>query len=108
MPKVLFLPKMATSYEHQELIRDLNNRIELFKSKYLALMKANERIASEKNELLNQIEEDKKKISILEQRNNSAELAQSISPDGVGADQAKLQIMRIVREIDECIALLNK
>ena len=96
------------NYEHENLIRELHNRIELLKSKYQALQKSNARVVAENSELFNQVEEQKKKISILEQQYSSVKLAQSVSLPVEDKDEAKSQILRIVREIDECIALLNR
>ena len=96
------------NYEHENLIRELHNRIELLKSKYQALQKSNARVVAKNSELFNQVEEQKKKISILEQQYSSVKLAQSVSLPVEDKDEAKSQILRIVREIDECIALLNR
>jgi hypothetical protein len=56
----------------------------------------------EKLETLTREKED------LDHRYNTLKLAKSLTGDGKDSQDAKLKINRIVREIDKCIALLNR
>jgi hypothetical protein len=47
-------------------------------------------------------------IEELEEKNQQLTLAKSLLADGESAQDARIKINRIVREIDKCIALLNK
>ena len=47
-------------------------------------------------------------IEELEQKNQKLALEKGIMADGEEKQDAKIQINRIVREIDKCIALLNR
>jgi uncharacterized coiled-coil DUF342 family protein len=44
----------------------------------------------------------------LEEKNKKLQLARAFETSGIDTRDAKLKIGRIVREIDKCIALLNK
>ena len=94
--------------EQEELIRQLKFRIRLMMAKYQALMKENESLVNDRNELLTLVEKQKKEISNLEQQYTTARLAKSVLVPSEDRETARAQIKRIVREIDECIALLNK
>jgi len=99
---------MGISFEQEEAIRNLQNRIELMKSGYTSLWQKNRALSGEREKLAREIDELKEKISILEQQYNTVKLAKSLTASTGEAENAKLQIKRIVREIDTCIALLNK
>jgi len=99
---------MPMNPEQQQLLRSLRDRIEMLKSLYLSQKETTETLTRQNETLGQQLEEYKRKISILEKQYESVRLAQSVASPAGNADEAKLQIMRIVREIDDCIALLNK
>ncbi|HBB91454.1 MAG: hypothetical protein A2X22_08640 [Bacteroidetes bacterium GWF2_49_14] len=94
--------------EQEEIISQLKYKARLLMAKFLALKKENESLILEKNELITIVEKQKKEISSLEQQYTTARLAQSVLVPTEDRETAKAQIKRIVREIDECIALLNK
>ncbi|PIE86038.1 MAG: hypothetical protein CSA05_02505 [Bacteroidia bacterium] len=93
--------------EHQKIIDTFKARINLLISLYEETKKEKELFIQEKNELLNLINEKNNKISELEEQINTLKLANSLVSGENGHD-AKIKINRIVREIDKCIALLNK
>ena len=90
------------------MIRQLRYRIRLLMARYQSLKHENESLAAEKTELLTLVEKQKKNINNLEQQITTARLAKSVLVPSEDRETAKAQINRIVREIDECIALLNK
>ena len=90
------------------MIRQLRYRIRLLMARYQSLKHENESLVAEKNELLTLVEKQKKDIRQLEQQYTTAKLARSVLVPSEDRETAKAQINRIVREIDECIALLNK
>jgi len=96
------------TFEQEEMIRQLRYRIRLLMARYQSLKHENESLAAEKNELLTLVEKQKKNINHLEQQITTARLAKSVLVPSEDRETAKAQINRIVREIDECIALLNK
>ena len=94
--------------EQEEMIRQLKYKVRLLMAKFQTLKKENEALVTEKTELLTVIEKQKREISNLEQQYTTAKLAKSVLIPSEDRETAKAQIKRIVREIDECIALLNK
>ena len=96
------------TFEQEEMIRQLRYRIRLLMARYQSLKSEKESLVAEKNELLTLVEKQKKEINTLEQQYTTARLAKSVLVPSEDRESAKAQINRIVREIDECIALLNK
>jgi len=96
------------TFEQEEMIRQLRYRIRLLMARYQSLKHENESLVAEKNELLTLVEKQKKDINTLDQQYTTAKLAKSVLVPSEDRETAKNQINRIVREIDECIALLNK
>jgi hypothetical protein len=96
------------TFEQEEVIRQLRYRIRLLMARYQSLKHENESLVAEKNELLTLVEKQKKDINHLELQYTTARLAKSVLVPSEDRETAKAQINRIVREIDECIALLNK
>jgi len=47
-------------------------------------------------------------MEVLEQKYQSLKLAKTLTPSPEDVKNAKLQVNRMVREIDKCIALLNR
>ena len=68
---------------------------------YIELLAENRR---NKDEIARQYE----KIRELEEKNKKLQLAGAFKSSSAGTNDAKLKIGRIVREIDKCIALLNR
>jgi hypothetical protein len=96
------------TFEQEEMVRQLKYKVRLLMARYQTLKRENESILAEKNDLLTLVEKQKKEISNLEQQYTTARLAKSVLVPTEDRESAKAQIKRIVREIDECIALLNK
>jgi hypothetical protein len=96
------------TFEQEEMVRQLTYRIRLLMARYQSLKHENESLVAEKNEILTIVEKQKKEISRLEQQYSTAKLAKSVLVPTEDRETAKAQVNRIVREIDECIALLNK
>lgn len=96
------------TFEQEEMIRQLKYKVRLLMAKFQTLKKENEALVTEKTELLTVIEKQKREISNLEQQYTTAKLAKSVLIPSEDRETAKAQIKRIVREIDECIALLNR
>ena len=95
------------SANHEELLKELRVNLKKLYSLY-------ERTKSEKQELLQRnsdleelILERDNTIKELEEQNNTIKIAKALVT-GEDTHDAKIKINRIVREIDKCIALLNK
>lgn len=96
------------TFEQEEIIRQLKYRIRSLMTRYQTLKQENESMAAERNELLTLVDKQKIDILQLEQQLSTARLAQSVIAPERDREAARAQITRIVREIDECMALLNK
>lgn len=68
----------------------------------------NYKLHVEKDELLKKLEEGREAIIDLEEQNKRIKLARSLQESGEASLDVKLKINEMVREIDKCIAYLNK
>ena len=68
----------------------------------------NYKLHVEKEQLLRTLEEGKTRIIDLEEQNKRVKLARSLQDSGESSLDVKLKINEMVREIDKCIAFLNK
>jgi len=89
-----------TVEELKEKVRRLMNLYESSKSQNVQLQKENENLKKE-------LEQRESEIASFEERYTNIKLAKSLASTESPHD-AKIKINRIVREIDKCIALLNK
>ena len=90
-------------------------RIERIQSKVKKIMalhqKAkdeNYKLQMEKEQLAKTLQEGRAKIEDLEEQNKRVKLARSLQESGETSLDVKLKINEMVREIDKCIAYLNK
>ena len=91
---------------------DINNEI---KQKIQVLVTAYERIKQENEvlllrgqELQSQLDAKEQVIAELEERCSRLKLASALNGSDSDMHDAKIKVNRIVREIDRCIALLNR
>jgi peptidoglycan hydrolase CwlO-like protein len=90
-------------------------RIERIQSKVKKIMalhqKAkdeNYKLQMEKEQLVKTLQQGRAKIEDLEEQNKRVKLARSLQESGETSLDVKLKINEMVREIDKCIAYLNK
>jgi len=67
-----------------------------------------EKLQTEKEDLLQSLQQGRLAISELEEQNKRIKLAKSLSASGSNSSDIKLKINEMVKEIDKCIAYLNK
>jgi hypothetical protein len=91
-------------------LEELKIKVEKLINSHLELTRENKNLKLFNHELRQKAEEQKNKISELEDKNKVIKLSQAIS--GNGSDQnardLKLKINEYIREIDKCLALLHK
>ncbi len=75
---------------------------------YQRLKKENAELLKQKNELKIQLKNKDAELDFLKNKYNKLKLAKSILASTGDKHDAKIKINSIVREIDKCIALLNK
>lgn len=67
-----------------------------------------EKVLEKNSELLIRVQKQEKQISELERKYNILKVAKSLLAGSDDGNEARKKVNRIVREIDKCIALLNR
>lgn len=95
--------------EQNEIISKIRQEFDLVKTAYTRLKEEKDVLASEKQGLMNKVEEQDIIIKELKQRNENLQLAKAVkSEDPESNSLAQERINGLVSEIDKCIALLNR
>ena len=88
---------------------ELKQKVQHVISLYNNIKNEKEALVNEKIHLLQTIEEQKLKINEIDENYKTLQIAKAVSSkDETESEFAKKRIDSIVREIDKCIALLNK
>jgi len=93
--------------EYDELIV-LNRKIDELLSKYNALKNETTELKGDNNALNEVVRSREIKIKDLEAENERIKLSGALLGSGENAVEAKKKITELAREIDKCVALLNK
>lgn len=89
-------------------LRQLNGKIDELIDRFKSV-KSEFADSKATNEVLkNKLQESDAKIKELETKNERYRLSGALLGEGENADEAKRKIDELVREIDKCIALLNR
>jgi len=91
-----------------QLIGGFKEKFEKFVYLYRELKTENRQILADLKNLKEEISEKDDKINELKHRLETNDLAKTFIAFGDNSKEAKVKINRIVREIDNCIALLNR
>ena len=96
--------------KEQETIQNrLRTKIETLVSAHQQLLDENATLKEHSTGLKQQLQEKEEAYIELEQKYNQQQLAKAfVASSEEHAHDAKIRVNRIVREIDHCIALLNK
>jgi hypothetical protein len=94
--------------ETTQLIGGFKEKFEKFVYLYKELKVDNNKLKNEVNELKLELAEREKQLVELNQKLETNDLAKSFMGSTKNSKEAKLKINKIVREIDNCIALLNR
>jgi predicted nucleic acid-binding Zn-ribbon protein len=86
----------------------LNKKLEELFERYNDLRTKNRELKNENDTLKRYIEEGEIKIRDLEKRNERIKISGALMGEGEGGAEAKKKINELVREIDRCVALLNR
>jgi hypothetical protein len=93
---------------HEDILKSLRFRIEKLISLYETEKSKNLALQENGLALQKQLVEKEKELEELQTKYNNLRLAKTLIGDVDDSHEAKFKINRIVREIDKCIALLNK
>ncbi len=91
-----------------EIVSELRGQISRLISLYQDLKLEKEELVREKMTLLEQVESLNKENEEFKHQYDTLKLAKTFAVNTGDSQQAKNKISQIVREIDKCIALLNK
>jgi predicted RNase H-like nuclease (RuvC/YqgF family) len=96
------------SAEQTEIFEGTKQKIQSVKVRLKAQQEENTRLKQQYADLQKAVQQKQLLIEELEQKNQKLALVKGILAEGEGTQDARIQINRIVREIDKCIALLNR
>ena len=96
------------SAEQTEIFEGIKQKIQSVKIRLKAQQEENIRLAKQYEDLQEAVQQKQLLIEELEQKNQKLALVKGIMADGDDTQEARIQINKIVREIDKCIALLNR
>ena len=91
-----------------EIVSELRGQISRLIALYQDLKLEKEKLVREKMDLLEQVETLSKENEESKHQYDTLKLAKTFAVNTGDSQQAKSKISQIVREIDKCIALLNK
>lgn len=94
--------------ETPQLIGGFKQKFEKFVYLYKKTKQENELLKIENQNLKALLDQNEKELEENKHRLKTNELAKTFLASGGNDQEAKLKINRIVREIDNCIALLNR
>jgi len=94
--------------EYDELVNALKDKIFRLILLYEEEKRKNEVLSKDKEYFEVQLNEKKKIMEELNQKYENLKLGKMIEITGTDVHDARIKINRIVREVDQCIALLNK
>ena len=93
---------------HSDTFEQLQTRVRKLIEMYEKQQADNELLISEKEDLQEQVRRSEDKLKELEEKYNKLKISKALIASGEDVHDAKLRVNRMVREIDKCIALLNR
>ena len=96
------------SAEQTQILEGIRQKIQSAKVRLKEQEDENIRLKTQNEDLQRSVRQKQSIIDELEQKNQKLALVKGIMADGENTQDARVQINRIVREIDKCIALLNR
>lgn len=91
-----------------DLVTNLEQKIDLLVKRYEGAREDIRKLRDENLKLTGQLEVASNELADVKGRYDSLKLAKTLEVTQVDAHEAKLKINQLVREIDKCIALLNR
>ena len=96
------------SAEQTVILEGIRQKIQRVKTRLKEQQEENARLKHQNDDLQKAVQKKQELIDELTEKNQKLALVKGIMADGDGNQDARIQINRIVREIDKCIALLNR
>ncbi|MBL7915644.1 MAG: hypothetical protein BWY67_00600 [Bacteroidetes bacterium ADurb.Bin397] len=89
-------------------IGQLRNKVEKLVNLHEKLMQEYQQLKTQQEQLKSQIHSQQQQISELEEKNRVIRLGQMVSGSDQNTREIKLKINEYIREIDRCLALINR
>jgi len=86
----------------------LQSRIQQLIGMYEKQKSANELLSKQKSDIQEEIRLEQERVKDLEEKYNKLKISKALIASSEDVHDAKLKVNRMVREIDKCIALLNR
>ncbi len=94
--------------ENIEIVHNLQYKISRLVERYRSVKSDNEKLQTQNEQLTTKLEESVREMADLKEKYNSLKFSKTIEATSGDVHYAKIRINQIVREIDKCIALLNR
>jgi uncharacterized protein (DUF3084 family) len=91
-----------------DTFEQLQERIRQLVEMYRKEREEKEQLSVERSDLLEQVKQEKDRIKDIEEKYNKLKISKVLVASSEDVHDAKLKVNRMVREIDKCIALLNR
>ncbi len=96
------------SAEQVDILEGIKGKIQSAKERMREQTDENTQLKQENEDLQQVVQQKQSLIDELEEKNQRLSMVKSIVANDQDSHDARIQINRIVREIDKCIALLNR
>jgi coenzyme F420-reducing hydrogenase delta subunit len=91
-----------------EELKILNSKIDELLNRYINLKTEYTKLKTGNETLISQLQDRDNRIKELEIKNERIKLSGALLGEGENATEARKKITELVREIDRCVALLNR
>jgi len=96
------------SVEQSQILEGIKGKINSVKVKLQEQQNHNKELSVQNLALQQDVQQKQSQIEELEEKNQKLSLVKSIMAESENSEDARIRINKIVREIDKCIALLNR
>lgn len=94
--------------ENIQIVNNLQHKITKLVERYRGIKIDNELLKNQNDQLAMKLEESAREMADLNEKFNTLKFSKTIEASSGDVHNAKIKINQIVREIDKCIALLNR
>jgi len=91
-----------------EINSKIKQKVQVLVLAYERMKQENESLKTQKADLENKLKAKELAFEELEERYSRLKLAKAVEASDAEVHEAKIKVNRMVREIDKCIALLNR
>lgn len=91
-----------------EVVKRLKFKIDTLISAYESLREENLKLVHRNEQLSSELKQKEETLNQFEKKNDQKLLTEALLASSIDSTEAKQKVNRIVREIDQCIALLNR